>query len=187
MGPRLYEGMSLREISDHLFCEDELTPADLIMVFGGKRLERADRAAELYRAAIAPRIVITGGDKRTTGRCEAEVLKDRCVELGVPAEAITTECDSVNTLENVRMSVALVEETLGWRNLQNVILISAPHHLRRVKQAVAHYIPRSVKITCCPDTRTDVTRDNWWHTPLGQHLVYRELEKVRTYAVQGEL
>ncbi len=187
MGPRLYEGMSLREISEYLFCQDDLAPADLIMVFGGKRLERADRAAELYQAGVAPRILITGGDKRGIGRCEAEVLKERCVELGVPDEAITIECESVNTIENVRMSVALVEEQIGWRNMQNVILISAPYHLRRVKQAVAHYIPRAVKITCCPDSRTDVTRENWWHTPEGQSVVYRELEKVRTYAIQGEL
>jgi uncharacterized SAM-binding protein YcdF (DUF218 family) len=187
MGLRLYEGMSIREITEYLFCEDELAPADLIIVFGGKRLERAERAAELYKAGWAPRILITGGDKRGTGVCEAERLKAHAVELGVPAEAIMTECDSVNTLENVRMSVALVEEEIGWKNIQNVILVSAPYHLRRVKQAIAHYIPRSVKITCCPDTRTDVTRENWWHTQEGQLLVYRELEKVRTYALQGEM
>lgn len=187
MGLRLYEGMSIREISDYLFLEDELTPADLIIVFGGKRLERAERAAALYHAGWAPHIVITGGDKRHTGVCEAERLKRRCIELGVPEEAISVECESVNTLENVRMTVALVEEQYGWQNLKNVILVSAPHHLRRVKQTIARYIPRSVKITCCPDTRVDVTRDNWWHTAEGQRLVYRELEKLRNYATQGEL
>lgn len=184
---RLYEGMSIREISEYLFCQDELTPADLILVFGGKRLERADRAAELFNAGLAPRIFITGGDKRGIGVCEADRLKARCVEQGVPEEAISVECESVNSLENVRMSVAAIEEQIGWRHIQNVIIISAPYHLRRVKQALAHYIPRSVQITCCPDTRTDITRENWWHTPEGQNMVYRELEKVRTYAHQGEL
>lgn len=187
MGIRLYEGMSIREISEYLFCEDELTPADLIIVFGGKRLERAERAASLYKAGLAPRILITGGDKRDIGVCEAERLKEHAVALGVPAEAITVECESVNTMENVRKAVAVVETELGWKNLQHVILVSAPHHLRRVKQTMARYIPRSVKLTCCPDTRTDIVRDNWWHTPEGQTLVYRELEKVRTYAMQGEL
>ncbi|HYG57836.1 MAG TPA: YdcF family protein [Symbiobacteriaceae bacterium] len=187
MVSRLYEGMSIREISEYLFCEDELTQADLVLVFGGKRLERAERAAQLYKDGYAPRIVISGGDKRGTGVCEAERLKDHCVALGVPAEAITLESDSVNSLENVRMSVALIESQIGWKNIQNVIIVSAPYHLRRVKQALAHYIPRSVKITCCPDTRADITRDNWWHTQEGQNMIYRELEKVRTYALQGEL
>jgi uncharacterized SAM-binding protein YcdF (DUF218 family) len=187
MGPRLYEGMSIREISEYLFCEDELAPADVILVFGGKRLERAVRTAELYHAGLAPKIYITGGDKREIGVCEADRLKEHAVSLGVPAEAIVTECDSVNTMENVRMSVALIEEQIGWKQIKNVIVVSAPYHLRRVKQALAHYIPRATKITCYPDTRTDITRDNWWHSPEGQHMVYRELEKVRTYAIQGEL
>lgn len=187
MGPRLYEGMSIREISEYLFCEDELAPADLILVFGGKRLERAERAAELYKAGLAPKIFITGGDKRGIGVCEADRLKEHAVALGVPAEAIMLECESVNSMENVKMSVSAIEREFGWKNLHNVIIISAPYHLRRVKQALAHYIPRDVKITCVPDTRTDITRDNWWHTQEGQHMVYRELEKVRTYALQGEL
>lgn len=187
MVSRLYEGMSLREITEELFVEDELTPADLIIVFGGKRLERAEKAAELYKAGLAPRLLITGGDKRGLGVCEAERLRDRAVELGVPLEAIMLESDSVNTLENVRMSVAVTEEAIGWRNLSHVILVSAPYHLRRVKRALAHYIPRSVRISCCPDSRTDITRENWWHTAEGRHMVYRELEKVRTYAGQGEL
>ncbi len=187
MGPRLYEGMSMREISEYLFCADELSPADLIILFGGKRRERAERAAELYKAGWAPRILITGGDKRETGVCEAEQQKAWCVEMGVPAEQIAVECQSTNTLENVRMSIAEVEKQIGWAKISNVILISAPHHLRRVKQSVAHYIPKSVRITCCPDSRADHTRENWWHTPEGQELVYRELEKVRRYAIQGEL
>jgi uncharacterized SAM-binding protein YcdF (DUF218 family) len=179
--------MSIREISEYLFCEDELTQADLILVFGGKRLERAERAAELYKAGLAPRIFISGGDKRGIGVCEADRLKEHAVALGVPAEAITVECESVNSMENVKMSVALIEKEIGWKTLKNVIIISAPYHLRRVKQALAHYIPREVAITCCPDTRTDITRDNWWHSQEGQNMVYRELEKVRTYALQGEL
>ncbi|HYF90892.1 MAG TPA: YdcF family protein [Symbiobacteriaceae bacterium] len=187
MVARLYEGMSIREISEYLFCEDELIPADLILVFGGKRLERAERAAELYKAGLAPRIVITGGDKRGTGVSESIRLRDHCVSLGVPEEAIVTECESVNSMENVKMSVALIEKLIGWQNMQGVIVVSAPHHLRRVKQALAHYIPRSVKITCCPDTREDITRNNWWHTQEGQNMVMRELEKVRTYASQGEI
>lgn len=186
MGPRLYEGMSLREISEYLFCEDEPASGDLILLFGGKRMERVERAAELFHACMAPRVFITGGDKRDIGLCEAEHLRDRMVKLGVPADVIAVECESVNTMENVRFSVDQIEREIGWANIRNVILVTSPHHMRRVKQAIAHYIPREVVITCCPDRRTDVTRDNWWHTQDGQNLVYRELEKVRTYAIRGD-
>lgn len=187
MAMRLYEGMTLREISEYLFCEDEPTPGDLILVFGGKRLERAERAAELYHAGMAPRVFITGGDKRGIGVCEAERLRDHMIKLGVPAEVIEIECKSVNTIENVRFSVEQIEKSIGWKNIKNVLLVSSPYHMRRVKRTIANYIPRETKITCCPDRRTDVTRDNWWHTEEGKHLIIREMEKVRTYALRGDL
>lgn len=187
MSLRLYEGMSLREISEYLFVEDEPTPADLILVFGGKRLERAERAAELYKAGLAPRVFITGGDKRGIGVCESERLRDHMVALGVPAEAIDVECESLNTIEQVQYSVKRIDEAIGWKNIKNVLLVSAPHHMRRVKRTIANHIPRETVITCCPDRRTDITRDNWWHTDEGQRLIYRELEKVRTYALHGNL
>lgn len=187
MPQRLYEGMSLREISEYLFVQDDPGPADLIIVFGGKRPERAEKAAELWKAGYAPRVLVTGGDKRGTGKPEAEELKQKMIELGVPAEAVITEDRSLGTLENVMKSLELVGETIGWTNMTAVILVSAPVHMRRVKQVLARHIPRDVKIYCCPDDRTDMTRDNWWTTEEGRNLVFRELEKVRTYALQGQL
>lgn len=187
MGPRLYEGMSLREISEYLFLADQPEPCDLIIVLGGKRMERAEKGADLYVEGYAPRILFTGGDKRETGIAEAIVLRDHAVSLDVPEGACLLETNSTNTLENVRMSVPLVDSVIGWRNMSGVILVSAPYHLKRVKQVLARHIPRDVKIYCCPDNRTDITVENWWHTPEGQNQVYRELEKVRRYALQGEL
>lgn len=187
MSQRLYEGMSLREVTEYLFISDPPEPADLIMVFGGKRRERAEKAAELYKAGYAPRILITGGDKRGRGVPEAEELKEVCVALGVPAEAIWVEDRSLRTLENVLMSVPLVDARLGWQNMSAVILVSSPVHMRRVKQTVARHIPRDVKILCCPDDRADINKDNWWTTEEGRQQVFRELEKVRTYALQGEI
>jgi uncharacterized SAM-binding protein YcdF (DUF218 family) len=187
MVPRLYEGMSLREISEYLFCADEPTPADLIIVFGGQRLERAEKAAALYNAGLAKRVLFTGGDARRTGVSEAIRLRQRALELGVPAEAILMETESTNTLENIKRSAALIDQEIGWQDVRNLILVSAPHHMRRVKLTIRHYLPQHVQITCCPDGRPDLTPENWWHSPEGVNLVARELEKVRIYAIQGEL
>lgn len=187
MSQRLYEGMSLREITEYLFVQDAPERADLIILFGGRHPDRAEKAANLYKEGYAPRLFITGGDPRRTGVTEAESLARICLELGVPAEAVTLETRSVTTLENVLMTVPLVDRIVGWKNMSAVILVSAPMHMRRVKQVVARHIPRDVKILCCPDDRTDISRDNWWTTEEGRKAVFRELEKLRTYSMQGEL
>jgi uncharacterized SAM-binding protein YcdF (DUF218 family) len=187
MSLRLYEGMSIREITEYLFVSDQPQPADLIFVFGGKRLERAERGVELYLAGLAPWILFAAGDKEGSGQAEAERFREYAISKGVPAEQILVQAASHNTLDHVQMSLPLVEHTIGWQNMRSVILVSAPHHMRRVKHVVAKHIPRTVTIHCCPDARTDITRDNWWHTEDGRELVYRELEKLRRYAVQGEI
>lgn len=187
MVSRLYEGMSLSEISEYLFCADAPTPADLIIVFGGTRLERAEKAADLYQRGMAPRILFTGGDTSKTGVTEAMRLRQRALELGVPAEAILVETESTTTDASIRRSVALIDQLFGWSNLHSVILVSAPHHMRRVQLSMRQQIPPTVDLTCCPDDRPDLRPENWWHSPAGRTAVARELEKVRTYALRGEV
>lgn len=185
MGPRVYEGMSLREVSDYLFVADEPGQAELVMVFGGKRAERGSKAAQLYKQGLAPRILVTGGDRRGTGVPEAETLKATLMRENVPETVITLETNSTNTWESVQKSVPIVDHLIGWKSMTAVILVSSPVHMKRVKQVVARYIPREVKIYCVPDDRSDITRDNWWTTEEGREQVFRELEKVRSYAHQG--
>lgn len=185
MGPRLYEGMSLREVSDYLFIQDEAGPAELIFVFGGRRPERAQKAVEIYNQGLAPKILISGGDTRGTDVTEAEALKKFVVEAGVPESAILLETESTNTFESVEKSVRLVEEKIGWGSMKAVILVTSPVKMKRAKQTIARHIPREVKIYCVPDDRTDIVRDNWWTSEAGREAVFKELEKVRVYAHQG--
>ncbi|MCL5046014.1 MAG: YdcF family protein [Actinobacteria bacterium] len=184
---RHYEGMSIREITDFLFVQDDPEPADLVFVFGGQRQERALKAAQLYKAGFAPKVFISGGDKRGTGEAEAESLKRIVASEGVPEKDIITETRSSGTLENVLYSQEPIEKAFSWRNLKKVILVSAPMHMRRVKRTFARHCHPELKIICCPDDREDVNRDNWWTTEVGRKMVLRELEKVRAFAKKGEL
>lgn len=177
--------MSLREISEFLFVSDPPEPADLIFVFGGKRTERADKAARLFGEGYAPRVWIAGGDKRSSGVPEALELRERMVSQGVPADAINVETNSTTTLEQVLYSYPQLEMTFGWDRLRKVILVSAPMHMRRAKRTFARYCPKDTRIICCPDDRADVRADNWWTTAEGRALVLHELEKVRDGALKG--
>lgn len=179
--------MSLREISDFLFLVDDPEPADLILGLGATRPERADKVTELWQAGYAPRILISGGDKRGTGSAEAEEVRRACVAQGVPDECIALETKSLGTLENVLMTVPLIDQLYGWHHVKTILLVSAPVHMRRVRQVLARHVPAHVRIICCPDNRVDAARDSWWQSAEGRELVFRELEKVRRYAHQGEM
>ncbi|MHB9144636.1 MAG: YdcF family protein [Symbiobacteriia bacterium] len=184
---RRYEGMSIREISDFLFVQDEPDKADLILVIGGRRQERAGKAVDLYLRGLAPKILFSGGDKQGTGIAEALRLRDWAVERGVRVEDILVEDRAVNTMENVLYSCALIDREIGFANLNAVILISSPMHMRRVRQSFARHCPPNVRLMCIPDDRQDVSRDNWWVEPMTRESVLRELEKVRDYAHKGEI
>jgi len=183
--PRLYEGMTIADITEFLFLEDEPAAAELIFVFGGRNEWRALRAAELYRAGFAPRVLIAGGYNRELGRVEAEFLGRLAVEQGVPREDLLLEMRSVNTEENVAMGRELLEK-LGLLPRDTVLLVSAPMHMRRARSTFERYFP-GVRVLCCPDGRPDVRRDNWWQSEEGRRLVFRELEKVRSLQQRGEL
>lgn len=101
------------------------TPAccyDAIVVLGGSIIpaappystepdltESADRvwyAARLYRAGIAPKVIVSGGSfveqQGGPATTEAEAMRRFLIDLGVPDQAIVPDGKSLNTIENVR-------------------------------------------------------------------------------------
>ncbi len=107
-----------------------VTAEALVLVGGGAKLERAQRALALYRAGAAPRIICTGlGD----GDANRALLEHG----GVPATNIFQENESRNTSENARFTVPLLHQ---W-GVTNAILVTSWYHSRRVHQCFAHYAP----------------------------------------------
>ncbi len=116
--------------------EDATRPADAILVLG-RRLQddaltpvfeaRLSHAESLWRAGLAPRILVAGGLTGNATRSEAEAGRAWLLMRGVPEDAILTEDQSQHTLENL----FFVRETVdagGWKSL---LLVSDPLHLTR--------------------------------------------------------
>jgi uncharacterized SAM-binding protein YcdF (DUF218 family) len=108
------------------------TPArsDAIFVLGGDAGERVIRGLELYRAGLAPVVVLTGieegaaGTRRTYLNWRARYL----VEAGVPESAIVFDTASGNSSEEARNARTLARAR-GWHA---VMVVSDPPHMRRL-------------------------------------------------------
>ncbi len=105
---------------------------DCIFVFGGSNIERVDRAVELYRAGKAPLILFTGGTKwGQRPVAEALEMREKALACGVPDQAILVEPESNHTKENVLASLLVLDRAIGLHRLRRLLVVSAPHHMRR--------------------------------------------------------
>ena len=116
---------------EKILCVDSgKVTADVIVVLGGGDHERPARAAELFKAHAAPRILITGeGDD--------EINRQLLLKAGVPASAIEVEGKSRTTMENAEFSV----KRLTGENLHSAILVTSWYHSRRALKTFEHYGP----------------------------------------------
>lgn len=104
--------------------------ADVIVVLGGGLHERPARAAELFKAHAAPRILLSGeGDD--------EINRQLLLQAGVPANAIEVEGKSGTTQENAQFSL----EKLRAEKVHRVLLVTSWYHSRRALKTFEHYGP----------------------------------------------
>ena len=93
---------------------------EVLVVLGGGSGERADRAAELFKAGVAPRILLSGaGDAQDNRRL--------LVARGVPAEAIEIEGNSKSTRQNAQFTVRL----LRAEGVRRAVIVTSWYHSRR--------------------------------------------------------
>jgi uncharacterized SAM-binding protein YcdF (DUF218 family) len=127
----LVGGAALFFPQDLLTVESGPVKADVLVVLGGSNnADRVRRAAELYLAGAAPRVLCSG-----LGNCEAN--QAQLEKAGVPASAIRLENQSRNTLENAQFSVPILRR-LGAKH---VIIVTSWYHSRRARGCFEHYAP----------------------------------------------
>lgn len=109
--------------------------SDAIVVCCSYDLRIADYAADLYHAAVAPAMVMSGKSGNWTrglwSRPEAQIFGDRALARGVPAAAIVMEERATNFGENVRYSRSLIPDA------SRVLFLTKPNSVLRVALTVA--------------------------------------------------
>lgn len=104
--------------------------ADALVVLGGGFHERPERAAELFKQGVAPRVICSG-----LGDCDSN--RQLLIRAGVPAADVWTEDKSRNTHENAEFTVAL----LRAQHLQSAIIVTSWYHSRRALRSFKHAAP----------------------------------------------
>jgi len=106
---------------------------DVIVVLGGGSHERPERAAELFRNRIAPRIVVSG-----LGDCT--INRRFLIGDGVPAGAIEMENQSRTTKENAQFVIQWLRKS-NSPPAKRVIVVTSWYHSRRALACFRHYAP----------------------------------------------
>ncbi len=135
----------LRLLWDYMRLDMTPEPADVIVGFGCYDELIPLRAAELYRAGLAPAVVFSGALGRNTDRLwtgsEAERFAAIAIKAGVPENAVILETRSANAAENYLFT----KELLADRGMAagRVLAVHKPYMERRVMAAVAVYWPEA--------------------------------------------
>lgn len=116
---------------------DEQRPADAIVVLGAAQFNgtpsdvfeaRLQHAVDLYKAGIAPYLVVTGGKLPADRTTEAATARKWAIAHGVPASAILSENQGRNTLESLEAVAAIFRK----QGLKNAVFVSDQTHMLRV-------------------------------------------------------
>jgi uncharacterized SAM-binding protein YcdF (DUF218 family) len=145
---------------------DQRRKADAIVVLGAAQYNgrpspvlkaRLDHAVELYRAGLAPAVVVTGGIGAGDRMSEATVGHRYLRAQAIPDSAIIVRPDGRTTDESMRS----VAEWMHERDVSRALLVSDPFHMARL-QIEAHradlhaYVSPTRTSPITPGSRTEV-------------------------------
>ncbi len=167
-------------IYDYLAEEDLPQPAELIFVFGAKTPARIEKAIELYKKGLAPRIMLSGGNPfyAQSTISEAEQYQEIALSKGVKAEDIIIEPKSITIPDNVGMSLKQLK-SMGEK-VKSFILINSPYAQRRGWCVFNKHTEKEIDLYRVNSSTADqFTRANWFKNPDGVKLVFNELVKLK--------
>ncbi|NMH74771.1 YdcF family protein [Bacillus sp. RO2] len=167
-------------ITEFIFVETAVSPADVILVPGANHPPLMEKAADLYKQGMAPYVLPSSGYKSHVEMTEWEYLRNLALENGIPEEAILKEDKAQHTLENARFSL----EVLHRNNIvpRKAIVVCKAGHARRSLLCYQAEFPKDCEfmVSHCVD-RYGITKENWFLTDVGINRVMNEVKKIGTY------
>ncbi|HMK91971.1 MAG TPA: YdcF family protein, partial [Thermoleophilia bacterium] len=135
-------------------------------------IDRVRTAAQLYKAGLTQRLLLSGGRGADEPINETVAMRDLALGFGVPASAIEVDPNGVNTEATVRDTVPMVRA----EGARQVGVVSDFFHLPRVKLA---YERAGYDVTTVPSRAHRIPQ-----TPM---LVMREIPAFWVYYLRAVL
>ena len=151
--------------------------ADLIVSLGGDGGQRAQKAADLYRAGFGPRVLLTGSE--LPGGAEYADFRARFLRgEGVPSRALMINSTASNSWEEAVYTLGLMRER-GW---ERVLVVSDPPHLRRLQWTWDKVFEGSgKKFVLVASNLQNWDADTWWREHGSADFVAHEYLKLAYY------
>ena len=181
----------LKQIEEFIFIEDKPEKADVIFVPGNGYPQMAEKAAELYRQGLAPKILPSGRYSVTVGKfggvldkkedysedyeSEWDFLRDVLMKNGVPEDTILKEDQATFTYENAIYSRQVTDRE--HLDVKKAILCCKSCHARRALMYYKLLYPDTefYVIPCCVDS---INKYNWSKTNEGIDEVMGEITRI---------
>ncbi len=180
----------LNQITDFIFVETPVKPADMIFVPGNGYPQMAEQAARLWKGGLAPWVLPSGRYSILSGtfsgvlsqnerykkayETEWEFLKDVLMENGVEESSILKEERASYTYENAIYSRQAVEEK--GLDIKKGIICCKNYHARRCLMYYQLLFPET-EFFVMPSETDGITRENWHKTKQGIQSVLGEMER----------
>jgi uncharacterized SAM-binding protein YcdF (DUF218 family) len=179
-------------LAENLIVEKPLEKADAIFVLGGSAtyLERTDKAAELFKNGVAPKIILTddgtrGGWSKIEQRNMpfVELARRNLIAQGVPAENIETlKPEATGTIYEARALTELSKND----NLQTILLVTSAYHTRRAlrtfeREFAKENLQSEIGIEYAQTGKRTPATSAWWFSIFGWQSVAGEYVKFVYY------
>lgn len=179
----------LRLAGGFWIVDDGPAYSDAIVILGDDNYggDRAAKAAELFKAGWAPRVVASGRFLRPyasiTDLEEHDLKSD-----GMPEQAIVRfQHHAENTKEEAEALRQLIRQQ-GWKR---ILLVTSNYHTRRARYICARMFPSGTVLRVVPAHDSEYNPDDWWQSRRGLVIFSHEfvgmivaMWEMRRYDVQ---
>ncbi len=169
-------------VTEFIFAQDSPEKADIIFLPGSAHTEHVKKAAELYLAGYAPRILPSGAHSTAESAfgdsafdSEWAWMRRLLLDCGVPDAAILREDRATYTWQNALLSRQVTDE-MGLR-VRTGLIACQPSHARRALFYYQAAFPEA-RLLVCPASVPGLNRDDWFLTCEGREKVLGEVRRL---------